>query len=336
MVSVAEAWALLSAEGRTEPGWHARRIHLGSACDIRSAVRASDGTVAVLFEIASKSLLPGAVFPDCVGFELKLETIEPGPNGRVRLCLVLKDARYRDVFGTLGDDVASVVAGAPTEAQGVKLLLGRLHTWERFVSRFGPDRLSDEQQIGLFAELQFLIAEVIPVVPAASAAVVAWRGPYMEAQDYRFRAVAVEVKASSAKSPNSFQVSNLDQLDVGTADALLLYHVTIETDAAVGVTLPEMVAKARQTLGASDPAASSDLDAALLEVGYLDIHAASYDRILRIGAIRWFYAADAFPKLTRATVPLGVGSASYSVSLDACASFALDAASARNMIQARL
>ena len=46
MVSVAEAWTLIAGEGRTEPGWHARRIHVGSACDIRSAVRAPDGIVA--------------------------------------------------------------------------------------------------------------------------------------------------------------------------------------------------------------------------------------------------------------------------------------------------
>jgi hypothetical protein len=336
MVSVAEAWALISAEGRSELGWHARRIHLGSACDIRAAVRAPDEAVAVLFEIASRSLLPGAEFPECVGFELCLETIEPGPSGRIRLCLILKDGRYRGVFGTLSDDVATVVAGAATEALGVKLLLGRLHTWERFVSRFGPDRLSDEQQIGLFAELHFLISEVIPVVPSALAAVRAWRGPFMEAQDYRFRAVAVEVKASSAKAPSSFQVSNLDQLDGGAVDALLVYHATIEADASVGSTLPEMVAKARAAVATSDPAASSDLDTSLMEVGYLDIHAASYDRTFRIASVRWFHVEDAFPRLRRASIPAGVTAASYSVSLDSCAPFALDAASARNMIQARL
>jgi hypothetical protein len=297
-------------------------------------VRAPDRAIAVLFEVSAKSIPPGADLPNCVGFELGPETIEPGPHGRIRLCLVLKDARYRDVFGTLGDDVATVVAGAATEALGVKLLLGRLHTWERFVSRFGPDRLSDEQQVGLFAELYFLTREIIPVV-AATAAVRAWRGPYMEAQDFRFRAVAVEVKASTARDPSSFQVSNLDQLDAGTLDALLVHHVAVEADAAAGDTLPEMVDKARASLIASDPAAASDLDRSLMEVGYLDIHADSYVRIFRVAEVRWLRVAEAFPRLTRASVPAGVGAVSYSVTLDSCIPYMIDAASARQIMQAR-
>jgi hypothetical protein len=98
LVAVAEAWAVLAAESRIEPGWHTRRVHAGSACDIRSAVRAPDGALAVLFEVEAKSIPPGAKLPNCVGFEVTLETISPGPGGRVRLCLVLKDQRYRDVF----------------------------------------------------------------------------------------------------------------------------------------------------------------------------------------------------------------------------------------------
>lgn len=335
MVTMTEVWNLISTEGRTEPGWHARRVHLGSACDIRSAVRAPDQTPAVLFEVAARSIPPGADLPNCVGFELGLETIEPGPGGRVRLRLVLKENRYRDVFGTLGDDVATVVAAAPTEPLGIKLLLGRLHTWERFVSRFGPDRLSDEEQVGLFAELHFLVSEVIPVV-AAAAAVRAWRGPYREAHDFRFRAAAVEVKATSVRAPKSFPVSNLDQLDTGTLEALLVHHLTIEVDATTGSSLPEIVARARSSLGASDPAAASDFDTSLMEVGYLDIHADSYDRKFRLTEVRWLHVTNGFPRLTRASVPAGVSSASYSVSLDSCVPYTIDASSARNIMQARL
>jgi len=334
VVTVAEVWDLLAAEGRSERGWHTRRLHTGSACDIRSAVRAPDRGIAVLFEVSAKSIPPGADLPNCVGFQLVPETIEPGPNGRIRLCLVIKDARYRDVFGTLGDDVATVVAGAATEAFGVKLLLGRLHTWGRFVSRFGPDRLSEEQQVGLFAELHFLVSEVVPVVTAA-AAVRAWRGPFMEAHDFRFRAVAIEVKASSFKDAKTFQVSNLDQLDAGTLDALLVHHVTVDADASIGDTLPEIVARTTASLAVSDPAAASDLGASLLEVGYLDAHADFYRRKFRVGETRWLKITETFPRLTRATVPPGVGAASYSVTLVSCIPYMVDASAARKIMQER-
>jgi hypothetical protein len=335
MVTVAEAWDLITGEARAEPGWHARRIRLGSVCDIRSAIRAPDHVLAVLFEVGAQSIPPGVDLPNCLGFELGLETITPGPHGRLRMCLVLKDGRYRDVFATLSEDVVSAVAAAESEAQGVKLLLGRLHTWERFVSRFGPDRLSDERQLGLFAELVFLNDEIIPAASAASA-VMAWRGPYMEAQDFRFGAVGVEVKATAAKSPVAFPVSNLDQLDAGVLDALLVFHASVETDAAHGSTLPEVVARTRASLAASDPAAATEFDASLIEAGYLDVHAVYYDRVFRVRDILWLQVQDGFPRLTRATVPSGIASATYSVTLDACSRYVVGAEEARRVLLARV
>ncbi len=329
---VAEAWDTILSEGRQEPGWHARRVYAGSACDIRSAVRAPDSALAVLFEVGAKSIPPGADFSNCIGFELSPETIEPSPSGRIRLCLVLKDKRYRDLFGALADDVAGAVASAATESIGVKQLLGRLHTWERFVSRFGPGWLSNEQQVGLFAELVFLTTEVIPALAAASA-VRAWRGPYREAHDYHFRAAAVEVKATTVRNPTSFQVSNLDQLDPATLETLLIYHVTIEVDSPTGNTLPEMVEQVRRALGTTDPAAVNDFDSSLMEVGYLDAHIEFYGRRFRVAEVRWLHVAGGFPCLTSVSVPIGIASASYSVSLETCMPYTVDAAMARTMLR---
>jgi hypothetical protein len=330
-----EAWRALTAEARTEPGWHALRVLAGSACDMRVALRAPDGARAVLFEVAARSLPAGADLPSCVGFDLMLETISPGPGGRVRLCLALRDRRYSDVFSTLADDVLRTAATSPNEAHAVKALLGRLHTWERFVSRFGPDRLTDEQQVGLFAELLFLLTEVIPGMDAA-AAVRAWRGPYREAQDFRFRAAAVEVKATAARTPASFRVANLDQLSLGTFEVLLIQHVTVQADALGGNTLPDMVRLVRTALLASDAAAASDFDAALLEAGYLDAHADSYERTFASLAKLWLNVTGEFPRLTRISVPTGISEATYSVALAPCAPYAVEADVARAMIKARL
>jgi len=195
--------------------------------------------------------------------------------------------------------------------------------------------MSDERQLGLFAELGFLNDEIIPVLSAASA-VRAWRGPYMEAQDFRFRAVAVEVKATAAKNPVAFPVSNLEQLDAGVLDALLVFHASVESDAAVGVTLPEMVARTRAALTTSDPAAATDFDASLIEAGYLDVHAIYYDRVFRVRDILWLQVQAGFPRLTRATVPPGIESANYCVALDACSRYVIGAEEARRVFLTRL
>ena len=330
------AWATLAAEGRSEPGWHARRVHVGSPCDIRAAIAAPIGHVALLFEVQARSIPSGAVFPDCVGFELMPETMAPGPGGQSRLCLWLRDPRYRAVFETLADDVAAAVAAAPSEASGVKALLGRLRTWERFVQRFGPDHLSDEQQLGLFAELRCLKTHLIPKMDTR-AAVQGWRGPFGEPQDFRFRAVAIEVKASASRNPQSFRVSNLDQLDAGALEMLLVHHLTLDDRAVAGWTLPGIVAELRVILAENDPAAASDLDEALVEAGYLDLHRSAYeDTRYALRNAAWFNVEGAFPRLTRATAPSGIGDAKYSVILQSCAAHSVDEATALQMLQERI
>jgi len=334
VVAISDLWTALAQEGRTEAGWHARRVHSQSPCDVRAAIR-PDGTVAVLFEVLAKSIPPGADLPDCLGFQLTLETITPGPGGKARLCLLLKDRRFRDVFTTLAEDVGAAVAASATEIAGVRALLVRLSTWERFITRFGPDRLSDEELVGLFAELHFLRSEIIPIVDPASG-IRAWRGPHREPQDFRFRAVAIEVKASAARSPSGFQVANLDQLDPGHRGLLLVYHVIVDANSSSGETLPAMIASIRSSLAAADAGAAADFDASLLEGGYLDIHSESYQQSFSVRQVRWFKVAGAFPRLTRNSVAQGVSEATYSVSLDACQTHLVDPAAARTNMLERL
>ena len=335
MVALSDLWTEIALEGKTEPGWHARRIHSESACDMRAAIQAPSGTIGLLFEVSAKSVPPASELPNCVGFNLAIETMHPGPNGSVRLCLLLKDRRFKDIFTTLAEDVIGPVAGAPTEATGVRSLLGRLHTWQRFVSRFGVERLSDEELVGLFAELHFMSSEVVPFVDCASA-VGAWRGPYGEPQDFRFRSVAVEVKASSARAPAVFRIANLDQMDPGSREILLVYHVVLDADLAAGQTLPELIGRIRSTLVASDAAAAVDFDASLIETGYLDIHSDAYSRRFAVRSSTWLNVANDFPRLTRGTVMQGVTDASYSVSLQACVPHTIDANVAHEMMQSRL
>ena len=335
MSEIRTAWSVLAGEGRTEPGWHARRVQSGSSCDIRAAIGVPGDTPALLFEVQAQSIPAGAAFPACVGFELAPQTVIPGPNGRVRLCLILRDSRFRTVFGTLADDVGLAVAAALSEVLGVKALLARLRTWERFVQRFGPDHLSDEEQLGLFAELRCLMLYLLPVMDTG-AAVRGWRGPYGEPQDFRFNMAAIEVKATASNNPLTFRVSNLDQLDKGGMDILLVVHLAVDVGAPTGRTLPEAVADARAALSI-DPVAVSDLDASLIESGYLDQHEFAYaDRRYTVRGAAWFLVEGAFPRLTRGTVPLGVGEAKYSVTLQSCTPHKVDQAAAVAMLQGRI
>ncbi len=336
MSAVGEAWSAILSEERAEPGWHARRVHQGSPCDIRSAIRQPEAVPALLFEVSSRSIPAGADIPDCIGFKLHPEIIQPGPHGRVRLCLELKDRAYRDVFETLADDVGTTVAAAPGENQGVRVLLGRLHTWERFVSRFGSGLLSDEQQLGLFTELSFLETEVMPAVDAATA-IRTWRGPLREPHDFRFRDASVEIKATGSRNPTTFAVSNLDQLDRGGVSLLFVLHLSVDVDAAHGVNLPDLIGRVRLELASVDAAAAADFDSRLIDTGYLQAHADSYrGRTYAIAQRSWYRVDDGFPCLTRVGVPAGITSAEYSVALSACAAYVTGETAARDALKERM
>lgn len=321
MTEIESAWAQISAEGHAKPGWHTRRVRLSSACDIKAALLYPGETPAVLFSVRAQAIPPGAEYPDCVGFTVEAQPTAPGPAGSVRLSLVLNEPRYRDVFGTLAEDVASVVADASSDSHAVRLLLGRLHTWQRFVTEYGTGCLSEESQIGLVAELIFLETHMLPSVPADTA-VRSWRGPYGAPHDIELPGHSFEIKASTALSPTTFRVSNLDQLEAVASRPLTLVHMLLDGNSDSGLTLPEMVDRLRAAISATDPAASIDFDASLIAAGYMDAHARFYtERRYQRRAERWFDIRDEFPRLTRAAVPAGVREASYTVQLADCAAF---------------
>ena len=137
MSDLSETWRQIATEDQFGTGWVARRMYPDRPTRIQVALRKPDDAPAILFEIANGSLPSGASLPDCIGFRLSVEVLKPGPGGNCRLCLTLKDPRYLDVFEALANDVAKTVSEAMNETAGIRLLLGRLNTWERFLDRFG-------------------------------------------------------------------------------------------------------------------------------------------------------------------------------------------------------
>ena len=66
--------------------------------------------------------------------------------------------------------------------------------------------------------------------------------------------------------------------------------------------------------------ASTEFALRLAEAGYTD--AEEYERTwYHVTNVRYYRVQDDFPRLTRGVVPPGVGDATYTIALDACAPF---------------
>lgn len=331
-VGIAAAWDQISADRRAEPGWHARRIHAFSATPIHAALRQPGAAKALLLEVQARSIHPANTFPSSSGFNVTLESLVPGPNGTVRVCLELTDNRYADVFAVLTDDVASSVAAASTEQAGIAALIGRLNTWQRFLKRHGDHSLSDQERVGLFAEL-LVLRDLMAKGLAASDAVDAWRGPWGGAQDFSLTTCAVEVKATASIHPVRFEVSNLAQLDDRSLPALILRHVALTRTPGSGETLPNLVDTLRHIIERTDSAAVQRFSDSLLEVGYLDAQRSEYDgEGYAVHAERSFEVRGDFPRILSSDVRPGIGACSYSVELAACLPFLIDEAQADRAI----
>ena len=181
---------------------------------------------ALLVEVDASVVGAVKEYPLARGFEFYPQSVTPGPRGRTRLCLVLADTRYRDVFEVLVNDVSERMAAAPGEGEAVKAFIARLHIWQNFMRKHGIGGLTKEAQIGLFGELLFLAAHLLEQTPAHDA-VNAWKGPAGGNQDFNIGGRCVEVKCTTVIPPVSVGITSMVQLDDTLVELLLLCHISL-------------------------------------------------------------------------------------------------------------
>jgi hypothetical protein len=269
---------------------------------------------------------PDLEYPSSRGFALFPEIVRPGPNGRIRLCLLLSAGVYRDVFEVLCQDVADTVTRASSEASALQSFIVRLRVWQGFMRSFGPEGLGPEAQAGLFSELRFLRDNVLGQMLALEA-VGSWRGPKGSVHDFQMPGCSVEIKSTVVLPVPSINISSLSQLDETRVNKLILCHMTLDAEGGSGgATLPETVKDIRSILGSEDESAVLRFNDCLLEAGYLDIHEGLYsDRRYILRELHYFEVAGNFPRIRACEVRKGVASGYYCIEFSACRPFEIDA-----------
>jgi hypothetical protein len=300
-------------------GWLTRRYLSESRCGIFAAVSGESNLPALLIEASAQAIPAQMEHPSGRGFEVNVIPIQPGPQGRVYLALQLAEPGYRNVFGTLVEDVAAAVAEATTEHLGVLAFVARLRIWQEFMRRHS-EGLSQDEQVGLFGELSVLQDVIFPHF-AAGDAIRIWQGPQGGEHDFVFGGLSVEVKTTLRSPPVGFQVANLVQLDEARCGRLVLAFCGL-VNSPTGQSLPEFIANLSNAISSQDASAGQLLLDRLLAAGYVEDHAALYsERRYRLQELRLFEIQDGFPRLRANDVPAGVTDCSYQVDLAACEKF---------------
>jgi hypothetical protein len=234
--------------------------------------------------------------------------------------VVLKEPRFKDVFAALADDLIRRVASTSENTVQVKLFLGQLDRWQKFLAAT-TQGLSLEEQRGLWGELHVLQTYLLPALGTTS--MVGWKGPYGAEQDYQFECSAIEVKTTLARQPQVVRISSERQLDDSVWSRLFLCVIAIEMRDGSPHTLPALVASLRAFL-VDDGSARECFEDALLSAGYLDLHT---ERYLEVGYVvrkeSAYRVKRGFPRVLEKDLPAGVGDVGYGLSISACDRYAV-------------
>ncbi len=290
-----------------------------SAVEVRAARRVADGLEALQLVVAPGAIVGVVEWPESAGFAvLVYETGIHAGSRRIEIILQLADARFRDVFLALCEDVCSVLADASEESAAVHAFHSRLMRWQSFLKRHAPEGLSPEAQVGLFGELKVMV-DVLMCGGQLAKVLRAWRGCKGAAQDFQFEGWALEVKTSRAAILERVSVSNVQQLDEDALVPLFLTVVHVQASPVAGETLVELVARVRERVG---DVGREALDDGLMEVGYLDIHDTLYSGT-KYGILEVLHheVRDGFPRIQREQLPDGVKKVRYDISIDAARGF---------------
>lgn len=226
----------------------------------------------------------------------------------------LKSEKLIPVFGRLCQDLIDEIEGVGTEQALLGVVQRRISLWKKLFAN-GPDGLLADFQIkGLLAELLFMESQLAEAVREPLDIAYAWLGPSGGDQDFVFSDAAIEVKAIGPHS-EGVSISTLQQLDSPLPLTLMVWTMrAASADQPKAETLDGVIARIEQMV-APVPQALVVFRAALLEAGYV-----SHPRYTEVAfepmGFEAFSVGENFPRLTSSSVPEGVESAVYVLSLE--------------------
>jgi hypothetical protein len=305
------AWTAIASSPERE-GW--RIIPLGADPCFRVGIRFPDGqeTFVAGFNCPATEVTS---IPQGRGFEVENIPLPEQLGFRSWISVSRRPGASLDLFTVMVTDLLDSLDRAKStasERQRYLLFLGRIRSWQRFMEKPSDDRLTDEEEIGVFGEL--LVLEHLLNFHTPDIAVGLWKGPENCLQDFRSETVGLEVKSTASLNGFPIKVSSLEQLDgVGIR---LIYLVGLRLALVQsGRTLPNLVNELRYTLRNSVGGAIR-FERLLLLAGYQDALQDSYIRRFQLQTSRLFHVETGFPYLSRSALPSAILDAEYRVDLD--------------------
>ena len=240
--------------------------------------------------------------------------------GAIRLGLTLIDQSLSKSFSVMCFDIAERSKNSKSVDEAFVIVLECLNDWSDLFKRKGKFGLSRNEALGLWGEL-FTLEKLVEAKKYSDEIVVqGWRGPNGDQRDIGFNKTRIEIKSQLSTKAISLRITSLDQLDDGGDNLNVVLNRISPSDA--GHSLVDLVSRIYKLL---EPSRLATLEferkLALAEFNdQLDV----CKELFSLDEQLIYEVIDNFPKLTLATVPLGIKAAQYEISGAAIASFQIN------------
>lgn len=226
-----------------------------------------------------------------------------------------------EMFEVVIEDIRKTTESANTNAQMLERASKVLLKWQNFFALEKSLLLSPERQQGLFGELLLLR---LLIKWKGIWAINYWTGANYETHDYYINNHAIEVKTTSTKSPYKIRISSEYQLDPEEVNGnLYVAFYALRKSSSNGETLPEIIQSIRNSLKCNH-LLMNKFDLNLQKYGYYDGLEGKYLTGYHLREMNYYIVKDAFPRIAKRQLPLGISGCTYYVSMDNCKKFIVE------------
>lgn len=312
--SIKDVWQKLESE--CTEGLVKRALHIPSCLKTFCTYSFPEQYCGIAFSFHQDIRLDISSFQDLSELKVSLFNDTSFPKSKILIIqLNNRDCRVNDIFASICANIVNSIIDATSEKEGVRMVTTQMRKWKELFSKRKNQKLSVQEQQGLFGELFFFRKLLLsPIDKVASTGF--WLGPEMAAKDFQSDMWAVEVKTSAINSHSGIAINGELQLDESNIEKLYLYNLVVEVLSQDGHTLPEIIAIIRQMIE-SDTRAASAFESKLLLYGYFDLDEDSYkERHYHIRREQYFQVKDEFPRIKKDELRMGVSDVKYNISLN--------------------
>lgn len=282
------------------------------------------------FKLRCKAKLPNLKsLPSPAGIELNILT---EPQNKISLLLSLVSSEDFQLFKAFCNFLMAETEelNRVDDDMNFKIVLQKVKRWQELFKNKKPKRLSDSEILGLVGELSFLKDVALTKLPAKDA-ILSWRGPYGDEQDFLFTGKIIEVKTQLSTSDQYIHINSEAQLDTSSGQ-ICLAHQTLDVSQKTDVSafsLNTLVREINDIITKESSQAVDSFHIALLENSYeeLEYYNQNY---FTLNKRSFFEVRENFPRIVNNMLLSGVQNVRYRIQLGACKHYLLSGDEALN------